>query len=58
MGHRDFKTTLLYAYTPAANEGDLVNAACSFVSTNLSTNLSKSGGNSEQESPANTGESQ
>ena len=28
MGHRDFKTTLIYAdYAPAANEADLVNAA-------------------------------
>ena len=28
MGHRDFKTTLIYAdYSPAANEADLVNAA-------------------------------
>ena len=55
-GHRDFKTTLIYADdAPAANEADLVNAAFSFVSTNLSTNLSKSGGNSEQEAPANRG---
>jgi hypothetical protein len=38
-GHRDFKTTLIYADdAPAANEADLVNAAFSFVSTNLSTN--------------------
>ena len=28
MGHRDIKTTLIYAdYAPAANEADLVNAA-------------------------------
>jgi integrase len=55
MGHRDFKTTLIYAdYAPAANEAEIVNAA--FVrgaSINLSINLSKSAGNSEQETPAN-----
>jgi len=29
MGHRDYKTTLIYAdYAPAANEAALVNAAC------------------------------
>jgi hypothetical protein len=28
MGHRDYKTTLIYAdYAPAANEAELVNAA-------------------------------
>ena len=59
MGHRDFKTTLIYAdYAPAANEADLVNAAFSLASTNLSTNLSKTASNSEQQSPANTGESE
>ncbi|MGZ6589504.1 MAG: hypothetical protein ACXVHX_35215, partial [Solirubrobacteraceae bacterium] len=59
MGHRDFKTTLIYAdYAPAANEADLVNPAFSFAATNLSTNFSKTGGNSEQESQANTGESE
>jgi hypothetical protein len=58
MGHRDFKTTLIYAdYAPAAYEADLVNAAFSLASTNLSTNLSETASNSEQESPANTGES-
>ena len=59
MGHRDFKTTLIYAdYAPAANEANLVNAALSLASTNLATNLSKTANNSEQESPANTGESE
>jgi integrase len=59
MGHRDFKTTLIYAdYAPAANEAEVVNAAFARgASINLSINLSKTGGNSEQESPANTGES-
>jgi integrase len=34
MGHRDYKTTLIYAdYAPAANEAALVNAA--FASINL-----------------------
>jgi hypothetical protein len=54
MGHRDFKTTLIYAdYAPAANEAELVNAAFARgASINLSINLSETGGNSEQESPA------
>jgi integrase len=54
MGHRDFKTTLIYAdYAPAANEAELVNAAFARgASINLSINLSKSGGNSNQEIPA------
>jgi integrase len=58
MGHRDFKTTLIYAdYAPAANEAEVVNAAFARgASINLSINLSKTRGNSEQESPANTGE--
>jgi hypothetical protein len=43
MGHRDFKTTLIYAdYAPAANEAELVNAAFARgASINLSINLSK-----------------
>jgi integrase len=59
MGHRDFKTTLIYAdYAPAANEAELVNAAFARgASINLSINLSETEGNSDQESPANTGES-
>jgi hypothetical protein len=57
MGHRDFKTTLIYAdYAPAANEAELVDAAFARgASINLSINLSKTTGNSEQETPANTG---
>ncbi len=56
MGHRDFKTTLIYAdYAPAANEAELVNAAFARgASINLSINLSKSAGNSNQEDPANS----
>ena len=58
IGHRDFKTTLIYAdYAPAANEAELVNAAFSrSASINSSINLSETEGNSEQESPANMGE--
>jgi integrase len=56
MGHRDFKTTLIYAdYAPAANEAEIVNAAFARgASINLSINLSKSASNSNQENPANS----
>ncbi len=56
MGHRDFKTTLIYAdYAPAANEAELVNAAFARgASINLSINLSETDSNSKQETPANT----
>jgi len=51
MGHRDFKTTLIYAdYAPGANEADLVNAAFS-PATNSSTNLRPSRANSDQPAP-------
>jgi integrase len=55
LGHRDFKTTLIYAdYAPAANEAELVNAAFARgASINLSINLSETDSNSEQETPAN-----
>ena len=55
LGHRDFKTTLIYAdYAPAANEAEIVNAAFARgASINLSINLSKSASNSNQEDPAN-----
>ncbi len=58
MGHRDFKTTLIYAdYAPAANEVELVNAAFACgASINLSINLSETDSNSKQETPANTGD--
>jgi hypothetical protein len=53
MGHRDFKTTLIYAdYAPAANEAELVNAAFARASINLSINLSETESNSNQEDPA------
>jgi len=55
MGHRDFKTTPIYAdYAPATNEAELVNAAFSArASINLSINLSETDSNSRQEIPAN-----
>jgi integrase len=55
MGHRDFKTTLIYAdYAPAGNEAELVDAAFArSASINLSINLSKTAHNSNQEIPAN-----
>ena len=55
MGHRDFKTTLIYAdYAPSANEAEIVNDAFApGLSTNLSTNLSESGSSSNQEEPGN-----
>ncbi len=54
MGHRDFKTTLIYAdYAPGAHEVDLVNEA--FASTNPSTSLSATQTNSNQLHPVNTG---
>jgi hypothetical protein len=45
MGHRDYKTTLIYAdYAPAANEAALVNAAfATDLSINLSINLRETG---------------
>ncbi|MGO9973716.1 MAG: tyrosine-type recombinase/integrase [Solirubrobacteraceae bacterium] len=56
MGHRDFKTTLIYAdYAPAANEAEFVNAAFARgASINLSINLSETDSNSKQETPVNT----
>jgi hypothetical protein len=54
MGHRDIKTTQIYAdYAPDANEVDLVNAA--FEGTYEGTNVSRTERNSQQEDPANPG---
>ena len=40
MGHRDFKTTLIYAdYMPAANEADLVDRAFAVSGPKLGPNL-------------------
>lgn len=50
MGHRDFKTTLIYAdYMPSEREADLVDLA--FRGTNPSTNLSSTEANSDQVEP-------
>jgi integrase len=50
MGHRDYKTTLIYAdYAPGAHEVDLVNGA--FSGTNAGTNLSETQANSDQLEP-------
>ena len=51
MGHRDYKTTLIYAdYAPNAGESDLVERAFA-AGTNPGTNLSASEDNSEQLKP-------
>jgi hypothetical protein len=53
MGHRDFKTTLIYAdYAPNPTEASLVDAA--FAGTNLGTNLRDAQPNSEQQNPVVT----
>ena len=53
MGHRDIKTTQIYAdYAPDANEVDLINAAFA-GGTYEGTNVSRTERNSEQEDPAN-----
>jgi len=54
MGHRDFKTTLIYSdYQPGANEAQLVNTAFA-SSTNSATVLSETGNKSERRNPMNT----
>jgi hypothetical protein len=56
MGHRDFKTTFIYAdYAPSAGEADLVDAAFG-ASTNPSTNARPSGVNSDQLHPLAAGQ--
>ncbi|MGI8594033.1 MAG: tyrosine-type recombinase/integrase [Solirubrobacteraceae bacterium] len=51
MGHRDFKTTLIYAdYAPSASEAVLIEAAFG-AGTNSGTNLSETEGNSGQLNP-------
>jgi integrase len=48
MGHRDIKTTLIYAdYAPDAHEVDLVNGAFASAGTNTGTNLRPTQTNSE-----------
>ncbi len=60
MGHRDFKTTLIYAdYQPSAQEADLAERAFAVgpnLGPDLGPNLSESGSNSEQRNPTNTGD--
>jgi len=54
MGHRDFKTTLIYSdYQPGANEAQLVNHAFA-PSTNAATNLRETGSNSEPRNSEDT----
>jgi hypothetical protein len=55
MGHRDFKTTLIYAdYAPGANEAALVNAAMRGINGGII--LSETQANSDQRNPVNTGD--
>lgn len=50
MGHRDFKTTLIYAdYCPSAHESEMVERAFE-AGTNSGTNLSETAVNSEHQS--------
>jgi integrase len=56
MGHRDIKTTQIYAdYAPAANEVELVNSAFQ-LGTNFGTSLRATQSNSEPSNPVNTGD--
>jgi integrase len=55
MGHRDFKTTLIYAdYAPSAHERQLVESAFG-LDTNLDTNLSETGEKSNHQTARNYG---
>ena len=57
MGHRDFKTTLIYAdYAPSAHEGEMVEAA--FAGTNSGTNLSETETTSDDLTVPEKGESE
>jgi integrase len=59
MGHRDHQTTQVYAdYSPDPSQGGAWAQAAFGVATNLATNLSESGGNSEQEKPRGNAGSQ
>jgi hypothetical protein len=54
MGHRDLRTTCIYAdYAPGTHEVDLVNGA--FAYTNLDTNLRPTQTNSNPLDPVNPG---
>jgi integrase len=55
MGHRDFKTTLIYSdYQPGANEAAVINKAFG-SSINSSINLSETEAHSDAPGPVNTG---
>jgi integrase len=57
MGHRDLRTTLIYAdYQPGAHEVDLVNAAFQGTDTKPDTKLSETQANSNPANPVNTGD--
>jgi len=52
MGHRDIQTTQVYAdYAPDPSQGAIWAQAAFGVATNLATNLSESGGNSDEAKP-------
>lgn len=52
MGHRDIQTTQVYAdYAPDPSQGAAWAEAAFGVATNLATNLSETGGNSEPQKP-------
>lgn len=54
MGHRDFKTTLIYAdYAPGANEAAQVNAAMQGINSGIILNQTQT--NSDRLNPVNTG---
>jgi integrase len=56
MGHRDYKTTLIYAdYAPAGNETDLVNAAFRTEGPKEGPKLSETQVHSNRENPMNPG---
>lgn len=56
MGHRDFKTTLIYAdYMPGEHEALLVNQAFGPQGINLGINLNRTGSNSETPRSRSTG---
>jgi integrase len=57
MGHRDFKTTLIYAdYAPSEHEAQMAERAFA-MGTNLGTNLSETDTNPETQKPRKTNES-
>lgn len=56
LGHRDFKTTLIYAdYAPSEGEADRVDAAFAPPSTKPSTSVNASGPNSDPLEPSRVG---